>query len=157
MQVNSKYLTPIFTVLILVFASLQTALVGGLELVESLSLAALAVGGFVTYIAKFLPGGWPAVSKVAGAVVGAVLVAVIAVLDGSVFGGAGFNAETINWIFYAGLQALAAQFGVDARVDTAEGLLADPKVSNASVYVMDSSAYNVAVAKHPELEGGVAH
>lgn len=144
MNTNSKYLTPILQIVILGVASLQTSLVGGFTLVEGLSLAALLIGAFVTYRAKLTTGSWPAIIKVAGAVVGAVLVAIIAVLDGTVFGGAGFNAETVTYIVYAGLQALASEAGVDARVDAAKKGLADPNTSDQSVFVMDPDAYLVA-------------
>lgn len=143
--VPSKYTTAIFTIILTVVAAFQAAIVGGLTLVETLQLLALGVGAVVTYYAPLLEGRWAAGLKVFGAVIGAVLIAAIDVISSAVAGTNPWNVETITLIFFAGINALAAQYGVDRRVDSAKAGLTDPKVPNAEVYAVDPPASNVAL------------
>lgn len=138
--VPSKYTTALLTVGLTVVAALQAALVEGIDVVESLQLLALLVGGIVTYIVPLLAHGWAAFLKVAGAVLGAVLVAAIGVFESLTTGANFWSTETIVLLFFAGLNALAAQFGVDQRVDTAKEALASPSVSNKVPGTVDPTA-----------------
>lgn len=152
--VPSQFLTASLTLGLIVVAALQTALVGGVTTVEALQLAALLVGGIVTYFAKILPSGWQPALKVGGAVLGAVLVAIIGVIDSVNNGGPVWTAETITLVFFAGLNALAAQFGVDKRVAENREALADPAVLNAIVQAKDPSGVQAASVTVNHVRGG---
>lgn len=143
--VPSQFQTALLTVGLTVVAALQAALVGGLTLTEGLQLLALLVGGIVTYFSPLLGGHWAAGLKVGGAVLGAVLVAVISVIDSSITGSPVWTPETVTLVFFAGLNALAAQYGVDRRVTEAKAALADPEVPNAVVQAKDPGAVHTVV------------
>lgn len=143
--VPSQFQTALLTLGLTVVAALQAALLGGLTLTEGLQLLALLVGGIVTYFSPLLGGKWAAGLKVSGAVLGAVLVAVISVLDSAVNGGVVWNAETITFIFFAGLNALAAQYGVDRRVADTKAALADPEIPNSVVQAKDPGAVHTVI------------
>jgi hypothetical protein len=144
MNTQSKYLTPLLTIGVIVGAAFQSAIVGGVTLVEALQLAGLLVGAVVTYVVPVLDKGWAAGAKVGGAVLGAILAAAIPVFDG-LNGGPGLNAETAVIILFAGLSALAAQFGVDQRVDAVKEALASPNVSNEAPKAVDPKATQFAI------------
>jgi hypothetical protein len=144
MNITSKYLTPLLTIGVIVGAAFQTAIVGGVTTVEALQLLGLLVGAFVTYLVPVLSKGWAAAGKVGGAVLGAVLAAAVPVFDYA-NGGVGFNAETITMIGFAGLSALAAQFGVDQRLTEVKAALADPDTSDRVPQAADPDAVKVLV------------
>lgn len=155
--IPAKYTTPLLTIALIVGAAFQTAIVGGITSVEAFQLGGLIVGAIVTYIAPLLKTGWAAGLKVGGAVLGAVLAAIIPVID-TVNGGPGFNAETITMIAFAGLNALAAQFGVDQRIDAVKEALTSPQTPNAPVEAVEpvavESAAVSAVDSHNGRTGG---
>lgn len=140
--IPSKYTTAILTLAIVVIAGFQSALVGGISEVEAFQFAALVVGAVVTYFAPLLISSWAAALKVLGAVAGAVLAAVPPIID-TANGGQGFTPEAIVMLIFAGIMALAAQFGVDVRIDSTAKAIANPAVSNDEVYVIDPKAYDV--------------
>lgn len=141
--IPKKYLTATLTLAILVGAAFQAALVGGITVVEALQVAALLVGGVVTYYSPLVAGKWPGVLKVAGAVIGAVLVAIISVFDSAANGTPIWNTETVTLIVLAALNALAAQFGVDQRIDATKEAVAAPEVTTAQIDAADPQAANV--------------
>ncbi len=144
--VPSQFLTALLTLGLIVVAALQSALVGGIDTVEALQLVALLAGGVVTYFAPLLKSGWAAGFKVVGAVLGAILIAVIGVVEANATGGPLWTAETVTLVFFAALNALAAQFGVDKRVADTKAALADPAVPNAVVTAQDPGAVQAAVS-----------
>lgn len=148
--IPSKYTTAFLTLALVVVFGLQSALVGGLTDVEAWQFAALVVGGIVTYIAPILVSGWAAAVKVIGAVVGAVLAAIPPIID-TANGGAGFTPEAIVALVFAGVLALAAQFGVDIRLDKVKEAVASPAIDNAQVYVLDPKAYAVVAPTDPTM------
>lgn len=141
MNISSKYLTPVLTIAILALGFFQASISDGIFTdLEKWQLASLLVGAIVTYIAPLTTGKWPAIFKVGGAVIGAVLAAIItAVTEGSVF-----DANLLTIVVLAGLNALAAQTGTDQRVDAAKEALAAPNVSNAVPEAVDPVASEVA-------------
>lgn len=141
--IPSKYTTAILTLVIVVLFGLQTAMVGGLTDVEVFQFWALVAGAIVTYLAPVLATGWSAAVKVAGAVAGAVLAAVPPIID-TANGGPGFTPEAWIAIGFAGVLALATQFGVDVRIDAAKTGILDPAVENVKVFQLDPAAYRVA-------------
>lgn len=151
MNISSKYLTPLLTIGVIIGAAFQTAIVGGITTVESLQLLGLFVGAVVTYLVPILKSGWAAAGKVGGAVLGAVIAAAIPVFD-LANGGTGFTAETITMIAFAGLSALAAQFGVDQRLDAVKEALASPAVPNAVPEAVDPAATAAVITQ----DGGYA-
>ncbi len=144
MNVSSKYLTPLLTIGVIVGAAFQTAVVGGISIVEALQLLGLLVGAIVTYLVPVLATGWAAAGKVGGAVLGAILAAAVPVFDYA-NGGVGFTAETITMIAFAGLSALAAQFGVDQRLTETKAALADPNTSDKVPQAVDPAAVKALV------------
>lgn len=155
MNIQSKYITPLLTIGVVVGAAFQTAIVGGVSTVESLQLIGLLIGALVTYLVPVLETGWAAAGKVGGAVLGAILAAAVPVFDYA-NGGVGFTAETITMIAFAGLSALAAQFGVDQRITEVKAALADPNTSNAVPEAVDPAAVAAvvnAVDKHDGRTG----
>lgn len=141
MNISSKYLTPLLTIAILALGFFQASVSDGdFTILEKWQLAALLVGAIVTYIAPLTTGKWPAIFKVGGAVIGAVLAAIItAVTEGTVM-----DASLITVIVLAGLNALAAQTGTDSRVDAAKEALAAPNVANNVPETVDPVATQVA-------------
>jgi hypothetical protein len=141
MNISSKYLTPVLTIAILALGFFQASISDGLFTdLEKWQLASLLVGAVVTYIAPLTTGKWPAIFKVGGAVIGAVLAAIItAVTEGSVF-----DANLLTIVVLAGLNALAAQTGSDQRVDAAKEALAAPNIANAVPAAVDPVATEVA-------------
>jgi len=141
-------------ILTLVFA-VQTAMTGGFTEVEAWNFGALAAGVVVTYIAPLLAIKWAAVLKIGGAVLAAVFIAIVAVVDVN-NGGQGWNAETSVAVVFAGLNALAAAVGVAQRVTEVKANLADPAVDNAQVVVADAKAIPAAVAGSGVVVAGLA-
>jgi len=141
MNISSKYLTPLLTIAILALGFFQASISYAVFTdLEKWQLASLLVGAIVTYIAPLTSGKWPAIFKVGGAVVGAVLAAIITgVTEGSVF-----DANLLTIIVLAGLNALAAQTGTDSRVDAAKEALAAPNVPNSVPEVVDPAATEAA-------------
>jgi hypothetical protein len=141
---NSKYLTPILTIVLLAVGFFQTSISDGeFTNLEKWQLAALFVGAVVTYIGKILPGPWPSALKIGGAVIGAALAAIItAVQTGSVF-----DTNMFTIIILAALNAFAAQIGVDARVTDSKALLADPLVTHEEAVAADSTAVTAALSR----------
>lgn len=141
MNISSKYLTPVLTIAILALGFFQASVSDGtFSLLEQWQLAALLVGAIVTYIAPLTTGKWPAIFKVGGAVVGAVLAAIITgIMEGSVF-----DVNLVTIIVLAGLNALAAQTGADQRVDAAKEALAAPDVANTVPEAVDPVATEAA-------------
>ncbi|WNN95021.1 hypothetical protein SEA_MAGRITTE_44 [Microbacterium phage Magritte] len=141
MNISSKYLTPVLTIAIIALGFFQASNSDGVFTdLEKWQLASLLVGAIVTYYAPLATGKWVAIFKVGGAVVGAVLAAIITgVTEGSLF-----DVNLITVIVLAGLNALAAQVGSDQRVDAAKEALAAPNVSNAVPEAVDPVATEVA-------------
>ena len=133
----------------LVFA-VQTAMTGGFSQVEAWNFLALAAGVVVTYIAPILASKWASFLKIGGAVLAAVAIAIVAVVD-TANGGAGWNAETTVGVVFAGLNALAAAVGVGQRVAEVKAALADPAVDNAQVVAADPKGVQAAVAQTPAV------
>ena len=144
MNTNNKYLTAILTVVLLAVGFFQTSISDGeFTPLEKWQFAALLVGAVVTYVGKILPGPWPGLLKVGGAVIGAALAAIItAVGTGSVF-----DANLYTIVILAALNAFAAQIGVDARVTDAKTALADPTITTQEVVAKDSTAAAAAIAR----------
>lgn len=138
-MVLNKYLVALLQVLLLFVAALQAALTDGLITpTEYWQLAGLFVGAVVTYYARILDKGWAAGLKVMGAVLGALIAAVIPFLT------SGWTPEAAAIVALAVINALATQFGVDMRVDAGKEVLADPGQSNQIVTAVDPSIVPVA-------------
>ena len=137
MNISAKYLTPLLTIAILALGFFQASVSDGdFSALEKWQLAALLIGAIVTYIAPLTQGVWPAIFKVGGAVVGAILATIItAVTEGTVF-----DVSLITIIVLSGLNALAAQVGTDQRVDAARDAIASPNVSDAVPETVDPQA-----------------
>lgn len=140
-MVLNKYLVALLQVLLLFVAALQASLTdGSLSVTEAWQLAGLFVGAVVTYYAKILDQGWSAALKVGGAVLGALIAAVIPFLT------SGWTAEAVAIVALAVINALATQFGVDMRVDSAKEVVADPAQYDNKALEVDPSA--LAAAGH---------
>ena len=131
----------------LVFA-MQTAMGDGFSQVEGWNFLALAAGVIVTYLAPLLKSKWASALKIGGAVLAAIAIAIVAVVD-TANGGPGWNAESMVAVVFAGLNALAAAVGVNQRVGEVKANLADPAVDNAQVIVADPKGVQVAAATLP--------
>ena len=131
-MILNKYLVALLQVLLLFVAALQASLTDGLITpTEYWQLAGLFVGAVVTYYAKILDAGWAGALKVAGAVLGALIAAVIPFLT------TGWTPESITIVVLAVINALATQFGVDMRVDSAKQVLADTRVDDVAITEVD--------------------
>lgn len=140
-MILNKYLVALLQVLLLFVAALQAALTDGLITpTEYWQLAGLFVGAIVTYYARILDSGWAAGLKVAGAVLGALIAAVIPFLT------TGWSPEAIAIIALAVINALATQFGVDMRVDSSKEIILDPGKSNLAIAEVDPKAAAAAEA-----------
>jgi hypothetical protein len=144
MNIDTKYLTPVLTIVLIAVGFFQTSISDGeFTTLEKWQLAALFIGAVVTYISRIVPGPWPGILKVAGAVLGAALAVIItAVQTGSVF-----DTNLFTIIILAALNAFAAQVGADARVTEAKVDLADPTITRAEAVAHDSKAVAAAVAR----------
>lgn len=138
-MILNKYLVALLQVLLLFVAALQAALTDGLITpTEYWQLAGLFVGAVVTYYARILEKGWAAGLKVAGAVLGALIAAVIPFLT------SGWTPEAAAIVALAVINALATQFGVDMRVDSAKEVLADQDLDTRAITEVDPTAAVVA-------------
>ena len=145
---DNRVLTPILTVVLLSVGFFQVSISDcEFTTLEKWQLAALFVGAVVTYIGKILPGPWPGLLKVAGAVIGAALAAIIT----WVISGTAFDTNMFTIIILAALNAFAAQIGVDARVTDAKVALADPIVTHEEAVAADKTAVAAAL-NHGALE-----
>lgn len=131
----------------LVFA-VQTAMTGGFTETEAWNFLALAAGVIVTYLAPLLKSKWASLLKIGGAVLAAVAIAIVAVVD-TANGGVGWNSETIVAVVFAGINALAAAVGVNQRMAEVKANLADDATDNAQVVVADPQGVQAAVAQLP--------
>ena len=136
-------------VVTIVFA-LQTAMAGGFSQAEGWNLLALSAATVAIYIAPVLPSKWASVLKVGAAVLAAVAIAVIPLVD---VGGPGWTVETTIGVAFAGLQALAAAVGVNQRVAENKALLADPVVDNSKVVAADPQGARAAAATLERVDG----
>lgn len=145
---NNKFLTPIITIALLVVGFFQTSISDGeFTYLEKWQVAALFVGAVVTYFTPIVKGPWPGVLKVAGAVIGAALAAIItAVQTGSVF-----DTNLLTIIFLAGLNAFAAQTGTDARLVEAKAELANPAVPISQTMAADPGAARAVINRGAEV------
>ncbi|UAJ16131.1 membrane protein [Microbacterium phage RikSengupta] len=139
-MILNKYAVALLQVLLLFVAALQAALTDGLITpTEYWQLAGLFVGAVVTYYARILDAGWAGALKVAGAVLGALIAAVIPFLT------TGWTSEAIAIVALAVINALATQFGVDMRVDSAKEIIAkNGHVTDAIVEVDPKAAVSAA-------------
>lgn len=130
----NKYTVAILQLAILMIAAVQAALAGGLDIIEIWQLVGLFAANVGVYIVRVLPGAWAAGLKVAVAIVGAIVTAVIPLVNGV------WNAETFLIVVLAAVSAFAAQFGVDVRVDAQKAAIASPTVSSEAAAVVDPTA-----------------
>lgn len=138
MNISTKYLTPVLTIVLIGLGAFQAALADGITAQEAWQLVALIVGAIVTYYAPVLSGAWPAALKVAGAVIGAAIAALIPLLGGV------WDASAITIVVLAALNAFAAQTGTDARVDSAKAALVSPTVPDSTPAAIDAPATQAA-------------
>lgn len=138
-MILNKYLVALLQVAVLFLAALQAALVNGLTETEAWQVAGLLVGAIVTYYVPILKGPWAAGLKVGGAALGAVIAAIVPLLGGwdNLF-------ANLTIILIALVNALATQFGVDVRIDSAKRVLANPDVRSSVAWAVDQPAAIVA-------------
>lgn len=104
---------------------------------------ALAVSSVSIIFLKLLKGGWYAALKVGSAVILAIIGALIPLLAFGTFG-------PLQWALLAvsGLNALAAQLGVDVRIDSAKEQIVSPAPgTTAQIQAVDPSATEIASTK----------
>jgi hypothetical protein len=135
--IPSKYTAATMGLIITVVFALQVAITDGITAVEGWNLGALAVGAIITYYAPLVGSKnttVAAIMKIAGAVVAAVVIVIVDALNA----GLDWNAQTIVAVAFAGLNALAAQIGVSARVSEVKTALENPAVPNKEVVAADA-------------------
>lgn len=111
-MVIPKYLASIIAIATVLFGALAQ-LTGPIGPTEAVQLALLLVGAVGVYVGRLLDGSWAAGLKVGVAVATAVLTA----LAPLVVGNHTWSGSEVSMIILAGIQALGAQVGVDARLD----------------------------------------
>lgn len=136
----NKYTVAILQLVILMIAALQAALAEGLSVIEVWQLVGLFIANVGVYIVKVLPSGWAAALKVGVAVAGAIVTAVIPLVNGY------WNAEAFIIVLLAAVSAFAAQFGVDVRVDTQKDAIVSPVQSTEAAQQVDPQGF--AAAEH---------
>lgn len=141
MIISNKLVTPLITIALIVLGYYQLASSDGqMTPLDWVQLGSVLVGAIVTYMVRIVPGKWPAVLKVAGAVIGAILATIAtAIIEGTVV-----NTNLLAVILISALNAFAAQTGTDARVDTVKAAIADPDVNTQAAILADPSAAAVA-------------
>lgn len=149
MLISNKLVTPLITIALIVLGYYQLASSDsdGMSLLDWVQLGSVFVGAVVTYAVKIVPGKWPAILKVAGAVIGAVL----ATIGTAIVAGTVVDTNLLAVILISALNAFAAQTGTDARVDTVKAAIADPDVNTQAAILADPSA--AAVAKQQLADG----
>lgn len=130
-MILNKYIVALLQVLLLFVAAFQAALTGGIEPVEAWQLAGLLIGAIVTYYVPVLATKWAAALKVFGAILGAAIAAIVPLVGGV------WGASAVTIVVLAIINALATQFGVDIRLDSAKQALASPEVSTAAAVAVD--------------------
>lgn len=112
-------------------------------------LVAVIVGAAFTVVLPLTKGKWAAGLKVASAVAAAAFTAIIPLALQT------WTLDNILIVVLAVINALAVQFGVDARIDAAKEVLTDDSKSNAAITAVDPAAARVAakqlVADHRGL------
>lgn len=150
--VANQFQAAILGALVTIVFALQTAMAGGFSQAEGWNLLALAASTIAIYIAPVLANKWASVVKVGAAVLAAVAIAIVSVVDVQ-NGGPGWNTETTIGVAFAGLQALAAAVGVNQRVAENKALLADPVVDNSKVAAADPQGARAAAATLERVDG----
>lgn len=142
MVISNKLVTPLVTIALIVlgYYQLTSADADGMSLLDWVQLASVFVGAVVTYSTSIVPGKWPAIFKVGGAVIGAIL----ATISTAIIAGTVVDTNLLAVILISALNAFAAQTGTDARVDTVKAAIADPDVNTQAAILADPSAAVVA-------------
>ncbi len=135
-MVLNKYLAGLLTVLVVLATAFQAALIDGFTPTEAWQLVGLFVGVFVTVFVPLLKTGWAGALKVGGAVLGAIIAAIVPFVTGA------WDMSAVTVVILAGLNALATQLGVNVRVDSARAIVADPAQDTNALRAIDAKAYD---------------
>lgn len=143
-MISSKYAVAFIQVAVIFVTALAAAITDNvLSTVEAFQVGGILLGAAVSVFAPLLTTGYAGLLKLLGAVGGAVIAAVIPIID-SANGGAGWSASAIIIVILAGLNALATHVGVDVRIDAAKQALVSPEVNNIVPEVVDPVATDIA-------------
>lgn len=143
-MIINKYLAGLLTLAITVLAAAVAIPVESWRDPATVwQFAGLVVAAIVTTFLPLSKGGWAAALKVIGSLVATVVANVVAYLS------SGGTWGITQWMLLglAVLLALAAELGVQIRLDGAKAALADPTVSDASVVALDKPAVRAIAAK----------
>lgn len=143
-MIASKYAVAFIQVAVVFVTALSASITDNvLSLVEALQVGGILLGSVVTVFLPLLSSGYAGLLKVLGAVGGAVITAVIPIVD-TLNGGPGWTTSSIIIVVLAALNALATHVGVDVRIDAAKEALADTSTANAVPEAVDPTAVTVA-------------
>lgn len=143
-MISSKYAVAFIQVAVIFVTALAAAITdNNLSLVESFQVGGILLGAIVSVFAPLSATGYAALLKVIGAVGGAVITAIIPIID-TLNGGAGWSPSAVIIVILAGLNALATHVGVDIRIDAAKEVLAGNPSSPVVATDVDPVAVEIA-------------
>lgn len=137
---TNKYTAALLQFVLILVTAFQAAISNGLTTTEAWQLVALGIAAVGTYFLPLVTGPWAGALKVGIAVLGAVVAAIIPLVLGQ------WTAETFIIVMLAGLNALAAQIGVSARMDSVTAMLVDPDKSSGAIFAVDPPASRIVSA-----------
>lgn len=138
----NKYTAAMLQFILVLVTALQASLSGGLDTVEIWQLVALAVASVGTFFLPLVAGPWAGALKTGVAVLGAIVAAIIPLVNGV------WSSEASIIVVLAALNALAAQIGVSVRLDEVKAQLAAPEVSNVIPLTVDPKAVAIVEGRH---------
>lgn len=134
---NNKYTAALLQFVLVLVTSAQASLSGGLDTIEIWQLVALAVASVGTFFLPLVSGPWAGALKTGVAIAGAVVAAIIPLVNGV------WNAESGIIVLLAALNALASQIGVSVRLDDVRAQLASPQINNVIPFSVDPKAAQI--------------
>lgn len=144
-MVLNKWAVALLQLVFVAITALQVYREGGLTETEAWQFGALVISAAAAVYLKLLKGGWHQALKVSAAIAGAVIAAIIPIVNDT------WTLDTWILIILAALNALVIHFGVNARIDGVEQVLADPSLANRPVAVVDPTVTEIVLHKNPGL------
>lgn len=149
-MVLNKWFVALLQFVVTVIAYLQVIRVDGVTHVEQWQFVAVAVSTVGVVFLPLLEGKFHAALKVGIALAGALVAAVIPLLNGE------WTFDSTLIVGLAVINALLVHFGVQARVDGVKAVLADPSQSDAKAIAVDPAVVRIADKSLPAgMVGGV--
>lgn len=140
----AKFAPALLPLAVLLLGGLQTAFADNdISSTEVWQLIALSAGALVTFIVPLLKGPWAAGLKTGANVLAAVAALIIPILPQFEW-----SATSVLFIVIGAIQALAAQIGVDIRLDQAKTVIDSRETAGVpTITSLDPAAVDAVIAR----------